>query len=472
MVEPSQLPPPAGTPSDTRPSRRRNSSLMLALLGLIVLCAIGIFGYVTQSGIRNSRAWVLHTYDVRSELQNLETQLAEARANALGYASSGDENQLKDFRGHSINAEHVLQNLRALTADNERQQYRLAEMEALSRKYLSEIESVATEAAARATRNSAEPNPIRSLEVRESEQKELVRAMDDDEELLLQGRLATWDHFFLRNTFILTITLAVAVIFLVFNIRFLSREVSRTRELERMQRENTRSARALSSRVLELQDAERRKVARELHDSVGQYLVGLKINLEQLLSTNPGLSPGNMKLLSDTVDLTERSLVEVRTISHLLHPPLLDEVGLESAARWYVDGFARRSGLKVNLQLARIANRFPKKVELALFRVLQESLTNVHRHANATSIDIMLACQDGSVTLEVQDDGDGISRDILNRYRSGLASGVGLAGMRERLAELEGVLEVESRSRGTAVKATIPAAKCQLQPDSVETSPV
>src|SRR5450755_3283860 len=126
MVEPSQLSSSADTPSDTRPSRRRISSLMLALLGLIVLCAIGIFGYVTQSGIKSSRAWVLHTYDVRSELQNLETQLAEARANALGYASSGDENQLKDFRGHSINAEHALKNLHALPAEKERQKSRRA----------------------------------------------------------------------------------------------------------------------------------------------------------------------------------------------------------------------------------------------------------------------------------------------------------------------------------------------------------
>lgn len=444
---------------------------MLALLGVIVICAIGIFGYVTQSGVGNSRAWVLHTYEVRSELQNLETQLAEARANALVYASSGDESQLKDFRMHSVNIEQALQHLRALTADNERQQYRLAEMEALSREYLSEIESVATSAASRGARNSAESNPIRGLEVREAEQKEIVRAMADDEQLLLKGRLATWDHFFLRDAFILAITLAVAVIFLVFNLRFLSREIHRRGQLERMQRENARSARALSSRVLELQDAERRKIARELHDSVGQYLVGLKINLEQLLSTNPGLSPGNMKLLNDTVDLTERSLVEVRTISHLLHPPLLDEVGLESAARWYVDGFARRSGLKVNLQIPRLANRLSKEVELALFRVLQESLTNVHRHANATSIEIVLACHDGSVTLAVKDDGDGISRHILECYRSGLASGVGLAGMRERLAELRGVLEVEARSRGTVVKATIPATEWQLQPDPVETSP-
>jgi CHASE3 domain sensor protein len=143
MVEPSPLSSAADTPPDTRPYRRRTSSLMLALLGLVVLCAIGIFGYVTQSGVESSRAWVLHTYDVRSALQNLETQLAEARANALAFASSGDETQLKDFRAHSVNTERVLQDLRGLTADNERQQYRLAEMEVSSRKYLLELESMA-----------------------------------------------------------------------------------------------------------------------------------------------------------------------------------------------------------------------------------------------------------------------------------------------------------------------------------------
>lgn len=468
MIEPGPPSSASGNASETPRSRRRSSSLKLAFLGLVVLCAIGIFGYVTQSGVSSSRAWVLHTYDVRSGLQDLETQLAEARASALGYAASGDESQLKDFRAHSVNTERVLQNLRILTADNERQQYRLTEMQGSSRKYLSELESLATLAAPRVAQNSSESHPIRDLEMRESEQRELVQAMADDEQLLLKGRVTTWDHFFLRNTLILIVTLLVAVIFLAFNFRLLVREISRTRELERMQRESTRSARALSSRVLELQDAERRKVARELHDSVGQYLVGLKINLEQLLRNNPALSATHVKLLNDTVELTERSLSEVRTISHLLHPPLLDEIGLESAAQWYVDGFAKRCGLKVSLRLVNISDRFPKEVELALFRVLQESLTNVHRHANATTVDISLACANGCVTLAVQDDGDGISNQVLDRYRSGLASGVGLAGMQERLAELHGVLEVEAGARGTVVKATIPSAECQLQPDPLE----
>jgi signal transduction histidine kinase len=193
-----------------------------------------------------------------------------------------------------------------------------------------------------------------------------------------------------------------------------------------------------------------------LHDSVGQYLVGLKINLEQLQNVATNLNSANARLLAETVDMTDRCISEVRTISHLLHPPLLDEVGFESAATWYADGFAKRCGLKVNLQLAKIIERLPKEIELALFRILQEALTNVHRHADAKSIEVILTCSAGRVILAVQDDGRGVSREVLTRFRSGLSSGVGLAGMRERLAELDGTLEVEALPRGTVIRASIP----------------
>jgi signal transduction histidine kinase len=266
--------------------------------------------------------------------------------------------------------------------------------------------------------------------------------------------------------------LFAALSFLAYNFRLLSREIVRTQDLERFQRENVRSSRALSARILDLQDAERRRIARELHDSVGQYLVGLKINLEQLLTTQANLSANHEKLLAETIDLTERSMVEVRTISHLLHPPLLDEVGLESATRWYADGFAQRSALKVSLHLDHITNRLPKEVELALFRVLQESLTNVHRHANAKSIEVVLTCSTENIVLSVIDDGVGIAPEVLTRFSSGRASGVGLAGMRERLAELDGRLEVERHSRGTAVRATIPVGECASNPKPLETSAV
>lgn len=465
MVEHSPLSPDLG-----RTLRRPTSPLFPVLVGLIVIAATGVFAYQTQSGVTSSRNWVLHTYDVRSELQILETQLAETRAAALAYVGSGDESQLQEFRTRAESITRLIENLRSLTADNPRQQYRLGQLETASSKYLAALGSSLASNHARGAVHSAEADAIRNLDSQQSQQESMVHAMADEEQMLLDARLEVWRRFFVRNALILALAFSVALLFLVYNYRLLSREVVRTREMEQVQRESVRSSRALSARILELQDAERRKVARELHDSVGQYITGLKINLEQLQIMNPDLSPAHLKLLADTVELTDRSLAEVRTISHLLHPPLLDEVGLESAARWYTDGFAKRSGLKVNLQLGEITNRLPREVELALFRVLQESLTNAHRHASAKSIDVTLSCGNGRVVLSVNDDGRGIPREVITRFRSGLASGVGLAGMRERLAELDGVLEVESKPRGSTVRAIIPTLECPTEPSSVETS--
>jgi signal transduction histidine kinase len=467
MVEHSSLSATLG-----RASRRPVTPLFPVLVGLIIIAATGVFAYQTESGVTNSRNWVLHTYDVRSELQTLETQIAETRAAALAYAVSGDESQFQEFHTRAESITRLIENLRTLTADNPRQQYRLGQLETASRKYLAELDSSLASIRPRGAIHSAEGDAIRNLDSQQTQQESMVHGMADEEQMLLDERLAIWRRFFVRNSLILSLSFAVALLFLVYNYRLLSREVARTREMEQAQRESVHSSRALSARILELQDAERRKVARELHDSVGQYITGLKINLEQLQIMNPNLSPAHMKLLSDTVELTDRALAEVRTISHLLHPPLLDEVGLESAARWYTDGFAKRCGLTVNLQLGEITNRLPREVELALFRVLQESLTNVHRHANAKSIDVNLTCGDGRVVLTVNDDGRGIPREVVTRFRSGLASGVGLAGMRERLAELDGVLEVESKARGSCVRAIIPTMECPPEPSSVETSTV
>jgi two-component system, NarL family, sensor kinase len=186
----------------------------------------------------------------------------------------------------------------------------------------------------------------------------------------------------------------------------------------------------------------------------------LKLNLGRLQRRESEPTIHSHPLLSESVDLTDRAIIEVRTISHLLHPPLLDELGLHSAARWYVEGFAKRSGIPVELHLAEISDRLPREIELALFRVLQESLTNVHRHAKANHVDIEIRCTDDEVSLEVVDDGKGINRDTLLRFRAGEAGGIGLAGMRERLAELGGKLEVESGAEGTRIRATLPTKEC------------
>ena len=457
------------TPS---PEPVRAVSLIPVFFGFFIIAIIAVAAYLTQRGVSNSTNWVLHTYDVRSELQNLQTQLAEIRASALAYSGSGDEFQLQFFRQHSQYISNAFEDLRKLTADNPQQQQRLSELESISKDYIAQLQGTAVSAVPPASISPAKAAAIRGLDSQEAQVQGVLRSMDQEEIKLLNQRLSHWNRLFWRTSIVLALALFAALGLLAYNFRLLSREIVRTRNLERFQRENVRFSRALSARILDLQDTERRRIARELHDSVGQYLVGLKINLEQLLSARANLPAAHEKLLADTLDLADRSMVEVRTISHLLHPPLLDEVGLESATRWYADGFAKRSALKVSLHLDHIVNRLPKEVELALFRVLQESLTNVHRHAGAKSIEVVLTCSAGHVALSVTDDGAGISSEVLTRFLSGRASGVGLAGMRERLAELDGTLEVERRPRGTAVRATIPVAECTSEPKPLETTAV
>jgi PAS domain S-box-containing protein len=226
-------------------------------------------------------------------------------------------------------------------------------------------------------------------------------------------------------------------------------------------RRNAESAyRRLSSRLLRLQDEERRRIAREMHDSLGQYLTALKINLEV-----SGSSPEQqrLELLSECIQLANSCLTETRTLSHLLHPPLLDEAGLASAARWYVTGFAERSGIRVNLDMPIEFRRLPMPVETALFRVLQEGLTNIHRHSQSQAADIHLAVSDGQVNLAIRDYGKGIPAHILNRFRQSGTTGVGLAGMRERVYELGGQFEIRAETQGTTVSASIPVEACNTQ---------
>jgi signal transduction histidine kinase len=223
-------------------------------------------------------------------------------------------------------------------------------------------------------------------------------------------------------------------------------------ELESQVEQRTAALRRLSSRLLSLQDSERRRIARELHDSLGQCLVGLKLNVDMLRQ-----SPGREELWSEAEVLMQQSIAEVRTLSYLLHPPTMDAAGFASAARWYVEGFGQRSGVKVTLDAPDDLGRLADEIELALFRVLQEALTNVHRHSGAEAARIMVQGDSRRVILEVKDNGQGIPQDLLGRFRAtGEGMGVGLAGIGERVRELGGKLNIESDNSGTLVRVTIP----------------
>jgi two-component sensor histidine kinase len=236
-----------------------------------------------------------------------------------------------------------------------------------------------------------------------------------------------------------------------------SRQLALTHsQLESVLLQRTAELQNLSKRLLKVQDEEKRKLSRDLHDSTGQTLAALKISVS-FLHESCKQDKAAMAYVLEVAELADQAIAEIRTMSYLLHPPLLDEVGFACAAEWYVEGFAKRSGVTVHLDIATDRPRLPMSVEVALFRVLQESLTNVHRHSGASEVSVCFRHQLGKVILEMRDNGTGISAERLKRLREGNAeAGVGLAGMRERLHDLHGKLEIESVGHGTTLRAIVP----------------
>lgn len=216
------------------------------------------------------------------------------------------------------------------------------------------------------------------------------------------------------------------------------------------------SLRDLSSHLLRMRDDEQRRLARELHDSVGQLLAAIGMNIALISAEANKLSPDAAKAASENVRLVQDVSREIRTISHLLHPPLLDEAGLASALRWYVEGFAERSKIKVDLEIPPDFRRLPNDKEIAIFRVIQECLTNIHRHSESPTAAISMHQQEDRMLIRVQDSGKGIPREKQRDLVRTGRSGVGFAGMRERLRELGGSLEIRSEGKGTLVTATLP----------------
>ncbi|MFO1060107.1 MAG: PAS domain-containing sensor histidine kinase [Dongiaceae bacterium] len=214
----------------------------------------------------------------------------------------------------------------------------------------------------------------------------------------------------------------------------------------------------LSARLLQLQDEERRRIARELHDSTAQNLLAIVFNMTRLQEPLREARAPVPRILAETLGLAEQSLQEIRTLSYLLHPPLLDEIGLASAVRWYAEGFSERSGIAVAVGVDAALERLPAEVETALFRVLQEALTNIHRHAGSPSAEVALRRLPAAVTLEIADRGRGIPPGVIAEGADAGTVGVGISGMRLRLRQLGGRLEIRSGPGGTTVAASLPLA--------------
>jgi PAS domain S-box-containing protein len=213
--------------------------------------------------------------------------------------------------------------------------------------------------------------------------------------------------------------------------------------------------RGLSVSLMKVQDDERRRLARELHDSVGQLLAAIGMNIEVVRSQSDKLDSKGARAVSDNAMLVQQVSSEIRTLSHLLHPPLLEIAGLPAALRWYVDGFSERSKLRVDLEIPSDLGRLPEDTELAIFRIIQECLTNIHRHSGSPTAAISIEHGDDCLIIQARDDGKGIPLEKQKKLTEASLSGVGFGGMRERLRQLGGTLEIESTGTGTVVRATL-----------------
>jgi signal transduction histidine kinase len=283
------------------------------------------------------------------------------------------------------------------------------------------------------------------------------------------GLWAQWRGWFdiQFGTAILIIVTVMVFSFVIFQIAFTLHDLTRKRtlaeesllrshaQLESLVETRTSALRRLSTRLMQLQDEERRRIARELHDGLGQHLTALAIELDGMKGkpTSEGVAGCR--------ELVDHAIVEIRTLSYLLHPPLLDEVGFASAAAWYVEGFAKRSGVEVSIDLPQDMMRLPDMVEIGLFRILQEALTNIHRHSGSRRAEVRVQMGPGTTLLSIRDSGKGIPEDVLLRWKETGAAGVGLTGMRERVEELGGKLEISSSGQGTTLTVLLPSETSQ-----------
>ena len=425
------------------------SAIFISLIGAAIV------GGFMERGMRSADSWVDHTYQVRLELTRFRATCFKAESDRSNYLLTGSQEAFAALETDIHNMWDSFGNLRHLTSDNFGQQERLNEIDDLATAVVTQIQAETADAGGRPAGSPTQVQATAQLMQSDAKIRDLAMAMRQEEDRLLSIRQDTQQKR-LREIFdLLLILVIVGLVLTAFYLRSSWAEVETAHLAQKASQDAATAYRTLSAKILELQDKERRRVARELHDSVGQYLAVLRMNLDRLKDDDPRLVRDSA-LLSETLEVADTAIAEVRTISPLLHPPMLEEIGLGDAIIWYIEQFSKRSGMKVTINVPDKFERLPRAIELGLFRALQESLTNAHRHAGAQNIEVTLSRVNRNVILVVADNGKGIPKPTLSRFQQGIGGGVGLAGMRERISELGGELQVSSNSKGTSIRAILP----------------
>jgi signal transduction histidine kinase len=421
------------------------SALSLLLIG-------GILAGLAITRLIDSAKWVSHTYEVKLALGEVASDLSALGRARTGYMLSGNNGYVEEFEAARSKVPIALQNLRQLTKDNPVQQRNCDQLQGPTDRRF-EILNASMELQEHGRADDKVQNDYSlQLATLATEYNTIMQRMEQAEQSLLDQRIKVSAKLFRIAVALLIVTLACAIALLWMHYRFLTAEVSERERAETKAKSSDDASRRLSVRILQLQDEERRKFSRELHDSLGQSLTVAKMIAETLAHQNP-LDTS----LSQLVGVLDESLSETRTISHLLHPPLLDELGLASAAKWYVEGFAKRGGIPVEVNIPDNIPRLSGATELVFFRALQESLTNIHRHSKCTKAHVSFTRSANDISLIVKDNGKGVPQRVLERFQSsGTQVGVGLAGMRERIREQGGSFTIQSGATGTTVSVTLP----------------
>jgi signal transduction histidine kinase len=446
---------------------RRISGRTLWLIfscAVLVLVGTAIAADLSTARFASSEHWVTQTQQVKTWMIRLGSDLASAEAARLAFVSSGDPVELPLYESSARRVPLDLSTLQQFTADNPSQQNRLALLRPLIEQRLGLLqESIALAKANSAGQRAQQQRlTVSGAAVTQQIRRNLDEAQLEEEVLLKQRELISNSTYSWAHT-VLTLTFVAALLILAVTFWRLLMELH-----ERQQAEEV--VRRLSGRLLKVQDEERRRIARELHDSLGQLLTSVKMNLDHLVSHPPGAAL-QQEMIETCIALAQQGINETRTMSYLLHPPLLDEFGFASAAKWYVDGFAQRSKIDVKLDIDADFGRMPEEIELALFRVLQESLTNIHRHSGSSTAEIKVEKTPRDVSLRVTDHGRGIRAELLEKFRRTRGStGVGLGGMRERVDELGGVFELKSEPHCTVLHVVIPLREKE-RPNEKTSSP-
>jgi signal transduction histidine kinase len=433
----------------------RKKAQVAFVSAVMLLSLAGVAGYLTIARFLESEKWVIHTHEVRDALGEVDWAMLEAARARSGYAISDTDDLLAQFEAAVPEISGKLRRLRDLTEDNPRQQELCSRLEDITARRVALLrESMEMKYETPGSEQRLEAGFARQDLPLANEMSSVIQQMRDEEQRLLGVRKAATHRLFVLTVISLSIAFVLAFVLFSIQYRFLSTELTAREQAERVVRESEDSLRRLTGRLLKLQDAERRKFSRELHDSLGQYLAGVKMTLEMFATRRED------NLLGEAIRLLDQAIAETRTISHLLHPPLLDEAGFSSAAKWYLEGFAQRSGIHIKVDLPEDVGRLPKPVALGLFRVLQESLTNIHRHSASTKAEIKLSLVPDRVTLEVRDYGKGIAPELLKSFSAkGTKAGIGMAGMRERIRDLGGQLNIQPCAPGTLISVTMPVSE-------------